>query len=105
MVGPVLVRPERVPSGKTLWPISFGATAAGSAMRARRTTPEFGAWRAILKRGPLCRRWRCYVNFWRDLGPRPTWMHLVIRDDPTGEFSPTNCRWRAGRWYQRPRAR
>jgi hypothetical protein len=36
-------------------------------------------------------------GFYRDVGSRPSWRCLVIRDDPTGEFSPTNSRWQIGR--------
>ena len=37
----------------------------------------------------LCRRWRCYANFRRDVGPKPTWAHLVIRDDVAAIFHRT----------------
>jgi predicted DNA-binding ribbon-helix-helix protein len=39
-----------------------------------------------------------------DVGKRPTWRHLLIRDDPTGEFGPGNARWRIAaryRWRRR----
>ena len=66
-------------------------------------SPVFAAWRAIRSRGPLCRRWRAFPNFYADVGPRPSWRHLVIRDDPTGAFEPGNARWQAARWYRRRR--
>ena len=44
------------------------------------------------------------VTLRRDLGPRPTWRHLLIRDNQSGEFSPHNCRWRVARWYRRRRS-
>ena len=60
--------------------------------------PEYAAWLAIQKRGPIfCRRWRRYANFRRDVGPKPTWAHLVIRDDVAAEFSPDTCRWQVWR--------
>jgi hypothetical protein len=31
------------------------------------------------------------VNFYFDVGPRPSRRHLVIRDDPTGAFEPSNA--------------
>ena len=68
-------------------------------------TPEYVTWVAIQKRGPICRRWKCYANFLRDVGRQPSWMHLMIRRNVNGEFSPTNCRWRPARWYRSPRAR
>ena len=50
------------------------------------------------KRGPLCTRWRCYVNFRKDIGPKPSWRHLVIRSDFLANFrrstragSPRGC--------------
>jgi hypothetical protein len=29
-----------------------------------------------------------------------TWRHLLIRDDPTGEFGPGNARWRIAARYR-----
>lgn len=57
----------------------------------------FAAWLAILSRGPTCERWRSFANFYSDVGKRPTWRHLLIRDDPAGEFEPGNARWQVGR--------
>ena len=36
-------------------------------------------------------RWRSFPNFYADVGPRPSWRHLLIRDDPVGEFEPGNA--------------
>jgi hypothetical protein len=44
--------------------------------------PVFAAWLAIRYRGPICARWRSFVNFYLDVGPRPSWRHLLIRTDP-----------------------
>jgi hypothetical protein len=33
--------------------------------------------------------------------PRPSWRHLLIRTDPTGEFAPSNARWQVANWYRR----
>jgi hypothetical protein len=75
-------------------------------MRARRTTvrrklppPEFVAWKAIME-GGCCLRWRCYVKFRRVVGKKPSWAHLVVRDDPTAEFGPRNARWRIAKFYR-----
>jgi hypothetical protein len=54
---------------------------------------RMSAWLAIQSRGPVCARWRSFVKFYRDVGPRPSWRHLLIRDDPTGAFEPGNTRW------------
>jgi hypothetical protein len=67
---------------------------------------DVSAWLAAL-RGPICPRWRSFSNFYRDNGKRPTWRHLLIRTDPTGEFSPSNAGWRVAARYRsaRPRMR
>ena len=43
----------------------------------------------------------CYANFRRDVGKKPSWRHLLIRDDPTGPFGPDNARWQVARGYRR----
>ncbi|MCD9821626.1 hypothetical protein [Bradyrhizobium japonicum] len=63
-------------------------------------SPTFSAWLAI-KRRPICKRWLAYPNFHRDVGPKPSWRHLLIRDDVTGVFEPGNARWRVARWCVR----
>jgi hypothetical protein len=71
----------------------------------RRRWTIAGGWgnrRAVQPRQrPASRRWRAYPNFYFDVGRRPSWRHLLIRDDPTGEFEPGNARWRVARWYRR----
>jgi hypothetical protein len=67
----------------------------------RRSSPVFAAWLAIQSRGPVCRRWRSFSNFYRDVGPPPSWRHLLIRTDTSGEFSPRNAGWRVGPSYRR----
>ena len=54
--------------------------------------PEYATWVAIQKRGPICRRWRCYANFRKGVHLKPSWRHFLIRDDTAAEFSPTNTR-------------
>jgi hypothetical protein len=76
-----------------------------TSVRRRRRSPIFGLWLAIQARGPVCERWRSFGNFYRDVGKRPSWRHLLIRDDTSGEFSPTNSHWQPARWYLSPRAR
>jgi hypothetical protein len=44
--------------------------------------------------------WRSFSNFYRDNGKQPTWRHLLIRTDPTGEFSPSNAGWRIAARYR-----
>jgi len=33
--------------------------------------PVVAAWLAIRTRGPLCERWRSFVNFYSDVGQKP----------------------------------
>ena len=70
--------------------------------RRKRRSPVFAAWLAIM-RGPVCARWRSFSNFYSDVHPKPSWRHLLVRDDPTGAFGPGNCRWEVGRRYRRRR--
>jgi hypothetical protein len=76
--------------------------AAGNRAYVRRgqRPPVFAAWLAIKSRGPICGRWRSFGNFYADVGPRPSWRHLLIRDDPTGAFEPGNARWRIAARYR-----
>jgi hypothetical protein len=73
-------------------------------IRRKRRSPVFAAWLAALARGPVCERWRSFSNFYFDVGKRPTWRHLLIRDDTSGEFSPANARWQVARRYRSPRS-
>jgi hypothetical protein len=66
-------------------------------------SPVFAAWLAIRSRGKVCERWRSFSNFYFDVGKRPSWRHLQIRDDSSGGFSPGNARWQVARWYRRRR--
>jgi hypothetical protein len=59
--------------------------------------PIFAAWLAIRYRGPVCERWGSFVNFYCDVGRRPSWRHLVIRNDTSREFSRENARWQPAR--------
>ena len=70
----------------------------------RRRSLMFAMWLAISGRGPVCHRWRSFGVFYRDVSPKPSWRHLLIRVDPTGAFSPKNCRWEVGRRYRSQRS-
>ncbi|WP_156446781.1 hypothetical protein [Bradyrhizobium yuanmingense] len=69
----------------------------------RHMSPVFAAWLAIQSRGPVCERWQRFTAFAFDVGPQPTWRHLLVRDDPRGEFGPSNARWQVAKWYRRRR--
>jgi hypothetical protein len=81
------------------WPFTDHRHAGGGGViqraRRRRRSPVFNTWLAVLKRGPVCERWHSFGNFYRDVHPKPTWRHLLVRDDTSRPFSPDNARWRS----------
>lgn len=73
-------------------------------------TPEYQAWRSMLKRcgNPsdasyqrygargitVCDRWReSFQNFIDDMGPKPTAEHSLDRKNNDGPYDPGNCQW------------
>lgn len=50
----------------------------------------------------VCDRWRSdFMNFYNDMGPRPTPHHSVDRIDGDGHYEPGNCRWATRKEQQR----
>ncbi len=72
-------------------------------VRRRRRSPVFAAWLAVTK-GPCCARWRNFPAFYADIGPRPSWAHLVVRSDTSRPFEPGNAGWQVAKWHRSPRA-
>jgi hypothetical protein len=90
------VSARRTGSCRTALPVRFDGRP--------RMSGTFRSWQVIRRRGPLCKRSRAYPNFHRDVGPQPSWAHLMIRDDTSGAFEPGNARWRLAKWFRSRRS-
>jgi hypothetical protein len=56
----------------------------------------------------ICNEWDDFVNFYKDMGERPSKKHTLDRIDPNGNYELNNCRWvtwSTQRINQRPRGK
>lgn len=80
---------------------------AWAGMKTRCLNPEFKDWNLYGGRGiTVCPKWSSsFVEFFRDMGPRPSPLHSLDRKDSDGNYEPGNCRWATAieqRHNQRP---
>lgn len=64
-------------------------------MKSRCYNPNNDKYKNYGERGiTVCERWlHSFVNFFTDMGEKPTAKHSIERDDVNGNYEPSNCYW------------
>jgi hypothetical protein len=76
---------RKIPDNRTQHPL-YGTWIA---MRYRCKVEPYYAGKGI----KVCRRWENFWNFVSDMGPKPTPLHSIDRENPKKGYNPKNCRW------------